>query len=191
LSHYPPTLFRETTRFLTLNKPHAHLILGPWNHGGSHNCSPVSGDKTAFDHGQELLRFFDAYLKGKDTGIHDEPRVKYYTQIEERWKFADTWDAGVERLQSWWFAESGCLRPDAPTDPDAADSYLVRYETGTGEKSRWKSLIGGPPVVYADRRSTDKALLTYTSPPLEYALEVSGHPLAQHQLNKTLWQPLT
>jgi putative CocE/NonD family hydrolase len=35
----------------------------------------------------------------------------------------------------------------------------------------------GEAVVYPDRRAEDEKLLTYTSAPLDHALEVTGHPL--------------
>ena len=77
-------------RFLTVTNPGSKLIIGPWDHGGLFNISPTVRGREKFDHISELLRFFDYYLKGVDTGITDEKPVRYYTMVEDKWKFSDS-----------------------------------------------------------------------------------------------------
>jgi putative CocE/NonD family hydrolase len=58
------------------------------------------------------------------------------------------------------------------------DALAVDPSVGTGERSRWRSLLSMVPGDYPDRRERDARLLTYDSSPLERAMEVTGHPTA-------------
>ncbi|MGQ9823990.1 MAG: CocE/NonD family hydrolase C-terminal non-catalytic domain-containing protein [Desulfotomaculales bacterium] len=39
----------------------------------------------------EVLRWYNYWLKGIDTGILEEPRVKIWTMGANRWRYADDW----------------------------------------------------------------------------------------------------
>lgn len=162
-------------RYLTVRNPGSKLILGPWNHGGSFNASPSVQSDTTFDHPAELIRFFDYHLKGIETGVEKEPAVHYYTMGEERWKSAPSWPPESKNL-NYYFDSGHLLRDVPPSDREAFDKYQADYSTGTGNQTRWDSLLGGV-VVYPDRAGEDKKLLVYTTPPLESAMEVTGHPV--------------
>jgi len=43
------------------------------------------------DFHDEVLRWYDYWLKGIDTGIRDEPRVKIWVMGANRWRTADDW----------------------------------------------------------------------------------------------------
>jgi len=163
-------------RYLTIRNPGSKLILGPWNHGGSFNSSPVFKEKTRFDHIAELMRFFDHHLKDKDTGIYDEAPIHYYTMVEEKWKPAETWPPEAHGSK-YYFASGHVLTPVQPSKDEAYDQYRADYNTATGLTARWDTLLGGTPVIYPDRVEEDKKLLTYTSVPLESEMEVTGHPI--------------
>ncbi|MGH7718973.1 MAG: CocE/NonD family hydrolase, partial [Gemmatimonadaceae bacterium] len=165
-------------RFRAVRTPGSRLVLGPWNHGGGRYYSPSLGSHpSSFPHTRELLRFFDHHLKGVETGIAGEPLVHYYTMGEERWKTANAWPIPEARTRSWYLAAGGALSSARPGGSSEADTYRVDTTAATGSRSRWNTLVGGPPVEYPDRNAEDHKLLTYTSPPLEQDLEVTGHPV--------------
>lgn len=165
-------------RFLTIRNPGSRLILGPWDHGGDDHVRPFDKTiKAKFDHVGELLRFFDYHLKGKDSGINEEPPVRYYTMVEDKWKSATTWPPANSRRQKLFLGENGSLNHQEPAANNNADSYLVDRAIGSGEKSRWRCLAKKMAVDYGDRRGFDKKLSTYTSPPLARDKEVTGHPI--------------
>jgi putative CocE/NonD family hydrolase len=57
-------------RFLSLPNAKRHLLIGPWDHGARANISPFrSKADNEFPLLAELLRFFDHYLSGADTGL--------------------------------------------------------------------------------------------------------------------------
>lgn len=163
-------------RFRTVGNAGSRLILGPWDHGGLHDISPFSPHfETAYDHDEELIRFFDRHLR--DAAGDDEPRVRYFTIGEEVWKSADAWPPPGVETERWHFDENGTLTPDPPART-GSDEYRVDPGVGTGRRSRWESLLGLlPPAGYADRAEVDRRLLVYRSAPLPGALEVTGHPL--------------
>ncbi len=84
------------SRFLSLPNRNMHLLLGPWDHGARSNVSPWR--ETAlptFPWLSEILRFFDHYLAGRDTGLQRESRVHYFTMGEETWHEAAAWPPAI------------------------------------------------------------------------------------------------
>ena len=166
-------------RFLTVRTPGSRLVLGPWNHGGGWNINPLSGPShSRFDHDAELLRFFDAHLKGIDTGIADEKPVRYYTMVEEKWKSAENWPpAGAETVTCYLGADNTLTRKE-PAAGNGHDEYRVDHSAETGELSRWRNQLSIDAAVrYPDRSGPDEKLLVYTSGPLGRDMEVTGHPV--------------
>ncbi len=162
-------------RFHRLRATGARLVLGPWDHGGLQNTSPYcSVHESAFDQHGELVRFFDRHLTGGHAGA--EPRVRYFTVGQERWKDGDAWPPPAER-QVWWLgAERGLVR-DRPGRA-RVDEHVVDHDVGTGHRARWDSLLLLlAPVGYSRREEIDRRLLVYRSAPLDADLEVTGHPV--------------
>ena len=70
------------------------VVLGPWNHGGV--GKRVLGE---FDFGlgagmdmhQEIIRWFDYWLKGMDNGVDAIPAVRYYVIGSGKWKESASW----------------------------------------------------------------------------------------------------
>jgi predicted acyl esterase len=57
------------------------LIMGP----------PIYLDRPVYQYQYESLRWFDQWLKGRETGIMDEPPVRVFVMGAEDWKSAETW----------------------------------------------------------------------------------------------------
>jgi hypothetical protein len=164
-------------RFINVRTSGSRMVIGPWMHGGFYNCSPYSEGKSGFDHHGELLRFFDHFVKGEDTGIQNEKPVHYYTMGEERWKTADSWPPKGVTTHILFLSINQSLSGTAPHGVGHWDEYRVDYSAGTGDHSRWNTLITNGPVSYPDRDGRDQKLLVYNSPQLEKDLEVTGHPI--------------
>jgi putative CocE/NonD family hydrolase len=172
-------------RHLSYNHQSNKLILGPWDHGGKRNISPFNQGPSAFDHQGELLKFFDFYLKGIDTGITNEPLIHYFTMGEERWKTAPTWPPQSTQT-SYYLAPDNRLLQKGPVAIAGSDRYQVDPTAGTGNQSRWDTLVGKSLTdPYPDRITQDLKLLSYTSPPLKQDVEVTGHPILTLFLSST------
>lgn len=167
-------------RFLSLPNPHQHLLLGPWDHGGRINVSPFREvEEPRFVVLAEVLRFFDHYLMGRDTGLEAEAPVHYFTMREEKWRSATNWPPtdAVETL----FLGAGHRLGEAPA-AGGRDEHAVDFTWGAGTRTRVERLASTDTrEYYPDWSGRDESLLTYTSDPLEHALELAGHPVV------TLW----
>lgn len=171
-------------RFLTVRTPGSRLLLGPWNHGGSFSGSPTSAGASQFDLNGELLRFFDPLARSIETGSDRDVPVLYYTMVEDRWKSVSSWPPEATSL-SLYLDSGGALSRSPGTAANATDRYRVDYTAGTGSQSRWDTLMTSDPVLYDDRAVRDRKLLTYTFPPLELDLEVTGHPVVALDLTSS------
>jgi hypothetical protein len=158
------------------------LIVRPLDH------SEVDGDASDLDFGSEVHRWFDYWLKGIDNGIMDEPPIFYYTMNtpeEDAWQSSDRWPLPTREQTPFYLDEGqsgsvastndGFLSTAAPTTPKAHDIYTVDYSTTSGENSRWGAVLGASN--YPNMRANDEKALTYTTPPLETAVEITGHPV--------------
>jgi putative CocE/NonD family hydrolase len=165
-------------RFLTLKNPENRLILGPWTHGGGFTASPFNSGKSRFDHSAELMKFFDYYLKGKDSGILKEKRVHYYTMGEEQWKAADAWPPPA-RMTEYYLGENHTLSVTQPALMEGKDEYQVDFSAGSGNKARWNTLLTAGFAEYPDRTDQDKKLLVYETDAVKEDTEVTGHPVVK------------
>jgi putative CocE/NonD family hydrolase len=167
-------------RFMHVNLPQNHLILGPWDHGGWQVPDPHTSErKSRFDHTAEVLRFFDLHLKGVQNGIDSEPAVRYFTMGEGAWKSADTWPPPGFNPESLFIAGAGKLAWGKPPEETGLDVYQVDNSASSGVPSRWLSLVNITDIRigYPDRADQDQKLLVYQSQPLDAEIEVTGHPV--------------
>jgi putative CocE/NonD family hydrolase len=170
-------------RHLSLGDPRNKLVLGPWNHGVSQNVSPhAARPRPAFDLDAELLRFFDHHLLANDTGITTEATVRYYVMGAETWRTAPSWPPPDAKPTSLYLDAQRALSW-SPASRDGRDVVTHDPETGSGKRSRWRTLVS-PFVVadYPDRDARGRALLTYRSAPLADDVEIAGHPLVELHL---------
>ena len=175
-------------RFMTWSNVQ-RAIIGPWSHGGRHHASPYLPSDTPTDpdadtQAMESVCYFDHYLKGIDHGIPDKQLI-YYTIREEKWKTTDVWPPIGTTNQRWYMAEGNALSRTAPTATSGADRYVVDFEATTGLTNRWQTQSGGGDVIYPDRTEADRGLLTYTTPPLNQDLEVTGYPVVSLHVTST------
>ena len=159
-----------------------HLLVRPTDHAG------IEAPGSDVDIAAEAHRWFDYWLKGIDNGIMDEPPIHYYLQGADKaqaWQATNSWPLRSQQTTNYYFgpgqaaAESvnnGTLQPSAPTDASAVDAYQVDYSPTTGNNPLWSGLA--MPHTYPDMRLHDSKSLTYTTPALETAVVVTGHPIA-------------
>jgi len=74
----------------------SHLIIGPWKHGvietGARNVGDIDfGPDAGIDYDEVLLRFFDEYLRGKETGLPNEAPVRYFVMGANEWRTSEKW----------------------------------------------------------------------------------------------------
>jgi putative CocE/NonD family hydrolase len=154
-------------------------IVGAWDHTFPDEPYPKPG----MDWRHEAARWFDQFLKGRETGVLEEPRLAVYVRswhppgphLDEapgEWRFEDGWPIARMRERALFPAADGSLS-EAP--PGAAAQKL-RYLPTTGVEA------GGPVMwfgdVAPDQRQSDAFSLVYQTPPLEDEVEILGLPRA-------------
>ena len=150
-------------------------IVGPWNHSWPHEAVP--GPEIEWR--EVAVRFFDQYLKGRETGIEKEPRLAVYVrhwhppdpnlaQIPGEWRFED-WP--IRRARETTLH----LTPDHRLDtaPGAAGTHALRYVPSAGDAAGfwWGEVL-------PDQRPADAWSLVYDSEPLSEDIEILGFPRA-------------
>jgi uncharacterized protein len=170
------------SRYLTLKDNPRHLLLGAWDHGARVDGSPWrTSAEVAFPWLAEVLRFFDTYLLGRDTGLKDEAPIHYYSVHAEEWRAAQVWPP-VETQTRFFLGEAGHLAVAAPHA--GSDEYQVDFTIGTGAETRYERIAGlDSRNYYADWQGRTARMLSFTSAPLDQAMELAGHGLADLYLS--------
>lgn len=176
-------------RFATYSNPQWGVI-GAWSHHylnhGSPYCAPGNklrpGQKELW---QEMMEYFDHYLKGAPGESYAEKKLFYYTMGEEAWKVTDVWPPAGAATKRWYLAADNGLSPEAPVSDGGADFYKIDFEATTGKTNRWWTQDGVTRVIYKDRAEADRRLLTYTGPPLAEDVEITGYPVVTLYVTST------
>jgi uncharacterized protein len=156
-------------------------IIGPWPHAWPESASP--GPR--IDGMHEALRWWDHWLKGKDTGLMNEPRLALYVphyypprldveNIPGEWRFEDAWPV-VDTEQTCWFPQAdGGLAASAPATEKV---WELEYKATVGSSNRYR-VPHYAAELFTDQRADDAYSLSFTSAPLEEPLEILGFPQA-------------
>jgi putative CocE/NonD family hydrolase len=159
------------------------LLVRPTDHDG------IEKPGSDVNYAAEAHRWFDYWLKGIDNDIMAEPPIHYYLQGVEKqaaWQASDVWPLTNQKMTRYFFGpgkndqntsfNNGALTPVAPSALEGSDRYTVDYTTTTGKTSHWSALATSH--AYPNLRANDAKALSYTTPPLDTALRVVGHPVA-------------
>ena len=176
----------------------SRLIVGPWLH--STLFPNVNGEVdfgvlsqgVGIDLEGIMLRWFDHWLKGVDTGMLAEPPVKLFVLGENRWRDESEWPPARARATRYYLHSGGranTLTGDGRLGVDTPgreppDHYL--YDPRNPVPTRGGGLCCWPGAVPGgayDQRPVEARpdVLVYTTPTLERAIEVTG------PVTVTLW----
>jgi putative CocE/NonD family hydrolase len=165
------------SRYLTLPNRNKRVLLGPWDHGARVNASPWrTRQEPEFPVLGEVLRFFDQYLAGRDTGLEAEEPIHYFAVHAEEWRAAKSWPPvpGSRRFYTAPGRQLAAARPnDGTTDEMRAD-----FTAGSGTQTRYERIAGIDATnYYNDWQQREAKLLSFTTEALAEPLEIAGHPV--------------
>ena len=164
------------------------LLVGPWAHLFPYT-SPTSrgtgdidfGDNARIELNETQLRWFDYWLKGVETGIAGEPRVKIFVMGENVWRDENEWPLARTRYTPYYFhsggaansaAGDGTLGMQAPGE-EAPDQYV--YDPADPVPTRGGNTLIIPIGVQDQREVEERRdVLVYSGEPLSRPLEVTG-----------------
>lgn len=154
-------------------------LVGPWAHAYPHFAKP--GPQIGFL--QEMLRWWDHWLKGKPTGVMDEPMLRawmteshqpssHHETLPGRWVAEPTWPPQDRKPQRLFLTDSGLEAAGAPLAPrDVRSPQTVGSEGG-----EWCPFGRGRDQA-GDQRPDDVRSLLFETPPLDETLEILGAPV--------------
>ena len=123
---------------------------------------PAHLERPFHSYHNEILRWHDQWLKGIETGIMNEPPVKFWVMGANRWRFADDWPLPETRwtkfyLHSWERLRTAPFSPSSIEDYEEPDAFLQMPPTHTRriERLRYMTeplpedvLVAGPSALY-------------------------------------------
>jgi uncharacterized protein len=169
----------------SLDVPRKGLI-GPWTHAYPHIAEP--GPAIGFL--QELVRWWDHWLKGIDTGVMDEPMFRTWMQDAApaspsyelrpgRWVAEDEWpSARVSSRTMRLDASAGRMGENA----EAAGAVIVASPLWVGAQAGKWCAYGDGPDQAGDQRTDDSGSVIFDTEPLVEPVEILGAPLVDLML---------
>ncbi len=100
-----------------------------------------------------VLRWYDHWLKGIDTGIMEEPPIRLFIQGINQWRDEDEWPLARTQWTKYYLRSDGKLDPIPPIPGERPDSFINKP---------WLNMAEPVPSV------------KFTTPPLTDDTEVTG-----------------
>lgn len=155
--------------------PH-YLVVGPWNHAGTHFVDPPHFT-------DRMLDWYRHWLAGgPEPEWFGDDRVLYYELGEGTldddtgaWRTAETWPPPVayERL---YLRADGSLTVDEPAADEGSATYLSDPTAGPAAfPSRWDNAVPAVPQAMTDQRvDGERSGLTFQTAPVDEPLAFAG-----------------
>lgn len=155
-------------------------LIGPWAHSYPHDpaVAPAIGWL------QEVLRWCDHWMKGRDTGIMEEPMLRAwmqeslpprtcYDERPGRWVGEAQWPSSRIRAEKMFLNGGGRLAAEAEAGPALTICSPLWVGLAAGEVGRY----GGDAEWPVDQREDDGGSLLFVSEPLQERIEILGAPV--------------
>ncbi|QYX55577.1 CocE/NonD family hydrolase [Roseovarius sp. SCSIO 43702] len=154
------------------------VMIGPWGHLYPHEGAP--GPQVDFP--AELIRWWDHWMKGRDTGLMDEPRLRLYLQEavppapihahrEGVWVEEPCWPSpNIETRRLW--LNAGTLGAEAEDGP----AMEVRTPTSYGQMAGDNMSFATPGDIPGDARLDGVGALEFRDAVREGPLDILGVP---------------
>ena len=162
------------------------ITIGPWAHGPLWMTQVGDLDFTGADLPREehLVRYLDTTLKGEPTGLADDPPVLIYVMGDNAWRPENEWPLARSQYTKYYLRdgvggapieslnENKLLSPEPPIGDESIDEYDYdpAHPVMTVGGRTYDPVKGGA----SDHREAERRSLTFTTPPLDDDLEVTG-----------------
>lgn len=160
------------------------VVMGPWAHGvGGRKTGELDfGDNAKFSVAEWQFKWFEYWLKGRETGVQDWPACYLFVMGENRWRAENEWPLKRTRYTSYYLHSGGqanSLDGDGSLDTTAPQAEKADAFTYDGDNpvptTGGNNLIGASAGPYdqtpVERRND---VLVYSTAPLEQDVEVTG-----------------
>jgi len=151
-------------------------LIGPWGHDFPHRARPAP----AIGFLDEALRWWDHWLKGRDTGLMDEPTLKVYVLdstpptttrpvLGGHWTYNDTWPPTNLTHRAFHLCAKGLVGEPCEAMKFCHSSALVTGVEG-GEWTSW----GAGAEFGGDQRPDDGQSLCFDTAAIDGDIEIFG-----------------
>ncbi len=161
-------------------------LIGPWSHMYPHLGVP--GPAIGFL--QECLRWWDKWLKGRETGIMDEPMLRvwmlesmppstFYHQRFGQWASEEKWPPEEKTHLEYQLQEFQLVPKD-----QAVGQHEIALQSPLSNgllAGKWCSYSATPDLPH-DQREEDGGAIVFNGPPLEESVQILGAPEVELEL---------
>ena len=157
-------------------KGQVRAIVGPWNHTFPHDAD--FGPQIEWRN--QAVRWFDHWLKGRDTGVEQDPRLVIYVQhwhppdpnlkeVPGEWRREDMWPPKGAKPSTLFLQPNHTLSDSIVK----RETHKLKYVPSIGVEAGfwWGELLSDP-------RPVDAFCLVYDSAPLQEEVAILGRPHA-------------
>lgn len=165
-------------RMMEHMKTPVKALIGPWNHTFPNWADPPP----AIEWRAEAVRWFDQFLKGKRTGILDEPLLAAFvrdwhppgtspTEIHGSWHRSNEWPASPEATKTFFL---GTGKELVEASPSQETKQKLRYVPSAGPEAGGSVMWWGD--WSPDQRAGDSLSLVFETDPLVEDVSILGFP---------------
>lgn len=151
------------------------VIMGPWAHGvGVRKVGELDfGEDAKLNVGDVQFKWFEYWLKGKETGVQEWPAYRLFVMGENRWRDEHEWPPKRTRFTSYYLHTGRALSLEKP-DNETADEFT--YDPNDPVPSHGGNNLMGAPAGPMDQSKIEQRedVLQYSTEPLEKETEVTG-----------------
>jgi uncharacterized protein len=167
------------------------LVIGPWLHGrlnkGHRVGELVYPENAAWPEHEHMLRWFDHWLKGKETGVEAEPAVRYYVMgaVGEADPPGNVWRTAADfppkaTAAAYYLQAKGGLAVEAPV----GDVEPTSYSSDPLEPMKIPG-VAFPGAQDARAFEQQPEVRTFTTAPLAEPVEWTGRVRAELLVSST------
>lgn len=163
----------------------AHAIVGPWGHAWPDQAVPAP-EIGVLD---EMLRWWDQWLKGVDTGVKQDPPLRAwlqdpvrpavrYDQRPGRWVGLDAWPSPLVAKQALTLGADGLRALTQGSNVSNPNRPVLAHRgrlTPASDAGPWCA-AGRDADFPDDQQAEDGQSLAFTSAPLETPVDLLGSP---------------
>jgi hypothetical protein len=156
-------------------------IIGPWAHKYPHFAVP----EPRIGFLQEILRWWDHWLKGEATGVTNDPDYRVYVMDSDkpgtsknhlpgRWIADSYWGFGNTDAKKWFLTSTG-IAGAAGTEK----TITISSKQTTGSDGGEYCIIWLGPEFPGDQARDDAQSITFDSPTLKTDMDIVGQPVVE------------
>lgn len=136
------------------------LVVTPWT---NENYQPWIFETTAFN--EYVIRWFDYWLKGTDTGIMDEPEVAIFDMGTGKWRFEGEYPLARTKWTKYYLHNREVISSVKSGKKEKPDTY---------KNISLNTALMASYGIKPDTNRMNEHYVTYTSAPLEKNLKING-----------------